>query len=104
MLELVDGHMGDYHSGEIKRQSAEAKAERIIAEELQRQGWTQADLHLRLKTDPGKLAIATRLRKETILPIKWIAARLHLGTWKSAKTRLQSAKTQRIPNNEPLMF
>ena len=104
MLELIDGQMGDHHSGEMKRESAEAKAERIIAEELKRLGWTQADLHLRLKTDPCKIAIATRLRKETILPIKWIAERLHLGTWKSAKTRLQSAKTQRIPSDEQLMF
>ena len=99
MLELIDGQMGDHHSGEMKRESAGAKAERIIAEELKRLEWTQADLHLRLKTDPCKIAIATRLRKETILPIKWIAARLHLGTWKSAKTRLQSAKTQRIPSH-----
>ena len=36
------------------------------------------------KRDPGKLAIALRVRKETTLPVKEIAARLHLGTPASA--------------------
>ena len=94
---------GDHHSGELKRESDEAKAGRIITEELRRLGWTEADLQLRLKTDPNKLEIATRLRKETILSIKWIATRLHLGTWKSAKTRLQT-KTNPHRADEPLMF
>ena len=43
----------------------------------------------RLKNDPGKLATAARVRKETTLPIKWIAARLQMGTPKSVKPMLQ---------------
>ena len=39
--------------------------------------------------DPGKLAIAARLRSEMTLPIKWIAARVQLGTAKGAKPVLQ---------------
>jgi len=104
MLARVEGQMGDHHAGELKRESAEAKAERIIREELQRLGWAQADLQLRLKTDPKKVEIGARLRKETTLPVRWIAGRLHLGTWKSAKTRLQSAKTQSNHASEILMF
>jgi hypothetical protein len=38
--------------------------------------------------DPGKLAIAARLRSETTLPIKWIAARGPIGTAKGAKSIL----------------
>ena len=38
----------------------------------------------RRTTDPGKLALAARLRRETSLPLKWIAARGRLGTSKSA--------------------
>ena len=64
--------------------SAEAKAERIIAEELQRPGWSERDLTARRKKDPAKLDIAARLRRETTLPLKAIAARLWLGTSKSA--------------------
>jgi hypothetical protein len=30
------------------------------------------------------MAIAGRLRRETTMPLKWIAARIHLGTSKSA--------------------
>jgi hypothetical protein len=36
----------------------------------------------------GKLAIAAWLRSETTLPIKWIAARVQIGTAKGAKSVL----------------
>jgi hypothetical protein len=42
----------------------------------------------RHKGDPGKLALAGKLRRETTLPMKWIAKRLSLGTWKSASVRI----------------
>src|ERR1043166_8788512 len=37
-------------------------------------GWRETVLLSRPKSDPAKLAIATRLRRETTLPIKTIAA------------------------------
>ena len=40
------------------------------------------------KNDPGKLAIAARLRRETTLPLKAIAARVGLGTSKAANAKL----------------
>ena len=90
MLEEMEGQLGEHHSGELGRETAEAKAERIIAEELVRLGWQEGDLTERRKSDPAKLAIAARLRKETTLPIKGIAARMHLGTSKSANVRLHA--------------
>ena len=69
-------------------ESAETKAERIIGEELERLGWKEVDLGCRLKSDPGKFVMAARLRRETTLPLKWIAARLQMGTWKSTKSKL----------------
>jgi hypothetical protein len=30
--------------------------------------------------DAGKVALAVRLRAETAVPVKWIAARLRMGT------------------------
>jgi hypothetical protein len=42
----------------------------------------------RAKGHPDKLALAARLRRETTLSIKAIAARLHLGASKSANARL----------------
>jgi hypothetical protein len=88
MLELMEGRKGDHHSGALRQESAEAKAERIIVEELRSLGWVEADLAQRRKSDPGKLALASRLRRETTLALKWIAGRVRLGTSKSANTKL----------------
>ena len=79
MLLRMEGKLGDHHAGELHRASAEAKAERIIAEELQRQGLQEADLLARRKSDAVKLEIAAPLRRETTLSTKAIAGRVHLG-------------------------
>jgi hypothetical protein len=92
LLEMMGEQLGEHHASDLKRESAEARAERIIAEELRDLLWTSADLELRLKSDPAKLRIAARLRAETTLPIHWIASRLHLGTWKSANARIHAWK------------
>lgn len=88
MLEAMEGRLGEHHSGELRRETAEAKAERIVAEEFSRQGWNESDLATRRKSDPGKLRIAARLRRETTLTIKAIASRVHLGSSRSAYVRL----------------
>ena len=88
MLGLMEEKLGDNHSGELRRETAEQKANRIIAEELLSRGWKESDLTTRGRSDRGKLAIASRLRSETTLPIKWIAARVHIGTAKGAKSVL----------------
>jgi hypothetical protein len=46
----------------------------------------------RPKSDPEKLRIAARRRRDTTLAIRWIAKQLWLGTRKSATTRLQEYK------------
>ena len=56
------------HSGELHRETAEQKADRIIAQAMARVGWEEPDLACGLKHDPRKLAIAVRLRKEPTLP------------------------------------
>lgn len=89
LLEKMEGKIGPHHSGELVQETALAKGERIIAEELQRLHWNQADLLVRLKGDPAKMEIARRLREETTLTVNWISARLHLGTPKSARSRIQ---------------
>ena len=71
------------HSGEQHRESAEQKAERIMTQEMARLGWTETDLSCRWKPDPDKLALAAWVRQETTLPIRWMAARLHMGSPKS---------------------
>jgi REP element-mobilizing transposase RayT len=88
MLLAMEGRLGEHHAGELHRASAEAKAERIIGEELGRRGWQEADLVSRPKSDLVKLEIAARLRRETTLSIKAIAARMHLGSSKAANRSL----------------
>ena len=88
LLERMEGKLGDHHAGELKRESAQAKAERIIREELRRLGWTERDLQERPKSDPAKLALAARVRRETTLTMPWLAGRLHLGSWKSFASKL----------------
>src|ERR1039458_8090037 len=73
---------------ELHRETAEQRANPIIAEELARRGWPESELATRRRSDPGKLAIAAWLRSETTLPTKWIAARVQIGTAKGAKSVL----------------
>ena len=87
MLEKVEGRLGEPPSGELRCEPAEAKAERISGEELSRLGWIRAELAGRHKSDLGKLALAARLRQEPTHSLKGIAARVHLGTSKSANAR-----------------
>ena len=79
---------GESHSGELHRETAEQRANRIIAEELARKGWQESELAARRRRDPGKLTSAARLRSEPTLPIQWIAARVQIGTAKAAKSVL----------------
>lgn len=90
MLLRMEGGLGEHHSGELHRQAAEAKAERIVAAELRRLGWREGDLESRRKNDPDKLEIAARLRRETTLSVKDIATRMHLGTSKGANRNLHA--------------
>lgn len=84
----MDGKFGFHHAGLLHRASSESRAERIVPEELGRLGWTEQDLAAQRKNAPEKLALAARLRKETTLTVKEIAARVCLGTSKSANGKL----------------
>ena len=86
--EQMEGQLGDNHPGQARLVRAEVKAERLVREQLQLLGWTEADLAARRRSDPSKLAIAARLRAETTLSLKPIAERLNLGKPKGAKTNL----------------
>jgi hypothetical protein len=88
MLKIMDGGLGGSHSGELRQEWAQAKAERIVGEELRRLRWTEQELSGRRKNDPEKLAMAPRLRKETTLTLKQIASRVGLGSSKSANAKL----------------
>jgi hypothetical protein len=87
----------------MRLELAQAKAERTSSQEARRLGWQEADLASRRKRAPGKLEIAVRLRKETTLSVKEIAARLHL--YARQRQRLPAgdyeAGSLRRPHPEP---
>jgi putative transposase len=80
LLEQIDKRRRPYHYGDELHESAEAKAERMIREALERKGWMERNLRNRPKKDPFKLQLAVRLRAETTVTTRWIATRLQMGT------------------------
>jgi len=93
----MDAKLGQGYSGALRRETAEARAEPVFSEELRRLGRKGAELATRRKADPAKLAIASRLRKETTPSIRSIPARVHPGTSKSANARLHAWMPSRPP-------
>ena len=103
-LEQMEGKLGDNHPGEARQETAEAKADRLVQEQLRVLGWTESDLAARRKSDPCKLALAARLRTETTLTLKQIAERLHLGKPKGAKMNLHKWRNGMVTNDaEPTL-
>ena len=82
------GSWGRINSGELRRESAEVRAERIMAEDVERLGWTEVQLRERRKRNAAELPLVVRLRRETTLTVGWIANRLNMGTRKSAASKL----------------
>jgi REP element-mobilizing transposase RayT len=80
LLAQMSQRMGAEHYGVERTETAAARAERIIAAELKRRRWPEAELRIRPKGDTAKVAMAARLRAETTQTVGWIAARLGMGT------------------------
>ena len=70
-------------------------------QELQRLGWPETDLRARPKGHGGKVQVARRLRQETTMSLKWIAARLHMGSWAYVSNLLNE---QRLPETNQGML
>ena len=80
LLAQMSQRIGAEHYGVERTETAAARAERIIAAELKRRRWPEAELRTRRKGDAAKVALAARLRAETTQTVEWIAARLGMGT------------------------
>ena len=53
MLLRMESVLKEHHSGELRRGVAEAKADRIMAEELKRRGWKKAEKHSSRRANAG---------------------------------------------------
>ncbi len=92
LLAVLGEEEGETHYTGPIQEAAQEKAGRIIAEELRRTGWREADLGLRRKGDAFKVRLAARLRKETTVRWRWIAERLRMGHWRSAANAVRLAR------------
>ena len=81
LLAAAVERVGPNHYGAARHETDEQIAQRIIREEIDRLGWAEAELKIRRKGDPKKVAMARRLRRESTMTLKWIAQRLQMGTW-----------------------
>ena len=100
LLSQAHGRAGENHHAEIRRETAEEKARRILLEELDKLGWSEAELVGRAKGDARKVRIAQRLRAETSVTLKWIAQRLQMGTWTYVANRLHHANPKSNKESE----
>lgn len=80
LLAQVNEGLGPNHFGPERAESQADQAERIVREEMERRGWTEADLSRRMKGDLAKVRVAQRLREETMVTLGWIAERLKMGS------------------------
>lgn len=88
LLAQMTEQIGAEHYGAERLETDVEKAERILRQALKARRWTEADLVKRAKGDPGKVKIAGRLREETLVTVKWIAARVGMGTASYVDNRL----------------
>jgi REP-associated tyrosine transposase len=80
MLKYVEAQKGQWHYGGELRESAEAKAERLIAQALRRGGVAEDQLAGWRRGHPWKLELARELRTQTTVTVGWLAQRLHMGS------------------------
>ena len=94
LLDQVYARAGAHHYGDEIGQSVEEQARRIIAEELAKLCWEEAELGQRRKSDAGKARIARRLRRETTVSKRWIAERLAMGSVSNVTFCLRASGNQ----------
>jgi hypothetical protein len=90
------------NSAQSGRLLAQEQADLLVRDELARLGWSEADLARRPRGDPEKVRIARRLRAETAVSLRWVAARLQMGTWTSAANSLYRKETPARPARRPV--
>jgi REP element-mobilizing transposase RayT len=88
LLARVEERRGASHYGAELQESATEKAERLVREELKELDWAEVELATHQKGDRAKLKLAVKLRIETTMTLKWIAARLQMGTGASLSNLL----------------
>jgi REP element-mobilizing transposase RayT len=100
LLAKASERVGAQHHATQRQETEEAKAERLVREELATLGWNEGELARRRKGDPEKVRIARRLRQETTMTLAWIARRLGMGVW-TYVSNLLGAKPSTLAKSAP---
>lgn len=98
LLDRLATGEGLIRHGAVPPEVAVRAGDRIVAEELARLGWTEAELAKHPKAAPEKIEIAARLRRETVLSLRWIAGRLQAGSPYTLRNALQAKGRTSSPN------
>jgi putative transposase len=81
--------VGASHYGAERQEIGAARSERLVKAGLAALGWTEKELSAKAKGDKGKVKLARQLRAETTMTLRWIADRLHMGSWTYVSNLLQ---------------
>lgn len=81
LLDRVAGGAGEQHRAVERAEMEEEKAQRIIRAALAELSWGEEVLATKPKSDENKVLLARQLRAQTAVSLKWIAARLRMGSW-----------------------
>ncbi len=100
LLAAAAGRLRATHYGSERRETQEAYALRLLAEEMSRVGWNESALRQAGKGDERKVRLAARLRKETTMSLKWIAQRLAMGSWTHVSNLLGARRKQESLKSE----
>jgi putative transposase len=92
LLATAGERVGPGHYGAERRETGEAKAERLVRTGLAALGWEEKQLAERQKGDKGKVQLARQLRSETTMTLRWIADRLQMGSWTYVSNLLRAKK------------
>src|SRR4030095_13752392 len=71
ILDKIEVPTKEAHPGRERDETEQARAWRIVQQELKRRGWTRAELKRRRKGDKIKVGLANRLRGEKAVGLKW---------------------------------
>ncbi len=93
---------GIVRHGMLPAESAAHDGERIVGEEFARLGWSEEEPARHRKAAAAKVEIAQRLRRETTLPLRWIAARLCMGSVNTLRNALLAAAKPAAEASRPV--
>jgi len=88
LQDQLQGATRDRHEATQVRESMQIQAQRIIEEELAKEGLSREELPLLRKGAGVKIQLARKLRQSTTLTLKEVSQLLHAGNWRALANAL----------------